>query len=201
MSAMGILRQLTPVPPVSHTLSRVVSSDHTLIGKPLSVTADPVDQVFLDTIDRKLEEVEWLLNYARNANNPIPVASAITTKKVNAPRRLTPMRLLFPLKHHQTTKSAHLPKNDPRRRKLPATDQICSQTCGLTRSMSAMAISQHLASASAIAPVVLGNCGANERRRTRSLPFSFFVQSSAKLIDQNTQLVAIHLDRNLLSDA
>jgi hypothetical protein len=39
-----------------------------------------------DAIDRKLEEVEWLLNYARNANKPILVATAITTKKVSAPR-------------------------------------------------------------------------------------------------------------------
>jgi hypothetical protein len=44
--------------------------------------------------DRKLEEVEWLLNYARNANKPIPVAFAITTKKVNVPRQLTPIGLL-----------------------------------------------------------------------------------------------------------
>jgi len=28
-----------------------------------------------------LEEVEWLLNYARNANKPIPVASAINDEK------------------------------------------------------------------------------------------------------------------------
>jgi hypothetical protein len=53
--------------------------------------------------------VEWLLNYARNANKPILVASAITTKKVNAKRRLTPMRLPNPLTHHQRTKSAHAP--------------------------------------------------------------------------------------------
>ena len=37
---------------------------------------------------------KWLLNSARNANKPTPVASAITTKKVNAPRRLASMRLL-----------------------------------------------------------------------------------------------------------
>ena len=42
----------------------------------------------------KFEEVEkWLLNYARNANKPIRVESAITTKKPNAPRRLPSMRL------------------------------------------------------------------------------------------------------------
>jgi hypothetical protein len=62
-----------------------------------------------DAIDRKLEEVEWLLNYARNANKRIPVASAITTNKVSAPRRLMPRRLLNPATHHQTTESAHLP--------------------------------------------------------------------------------------------
>jgi hypothetical protein len=55
----------------------------------------PVRQVAIfDTIDRKSEEMEWLLNYARNANKPIPVASALTTKKVNAPRRPTPTRFL-----------------------------------------------------------------------------------------------------------
>jgi hypothetical protein len=72
----------------------------------------PVRQVF-DTIDRKLEEVEWLLNYARNANKPIPVAYAITTKKVSAPRRLTPMRLLNPVTHRQRTKSANVPEINP----------------------------------------------------------------------------------------
>jgi hypothetical protein len=66
-----------------------------------------------NTIDRELEEVEWLLNYARNANKPIPVASAITTKKVNAPRRLTLMRLLNRVTHHQKTKSVHLPEINP----------------------------------------------------------------------------------------
>jgi hypothetical protein len=71
-----------------------------------------VDQVFLNAIDCELEEVEWLLNFARNANKPIPVAPAITTKKVNAPRRLTPMRPLIPLKHHQRT-SAQVPEIDP----------------------------------------------------------------------------------------
>jgi hypothetical protein len=76
------------------------------------IHAGPSGRVF-DTIDRKLEEVEWLLNYARNANKPIPVASAITTKKVNAPRRLTPMRLLNPVTHRQKTKSAHVPEINP----------------------------------------------------------------------------------------
>jgi hypothetical protein len=39
-----------------------------------------------------LEEVEeWLLNCATNANKLTLVASAITTKKVNAPKRLASM--------------------------------------------------------------------------------------------------------------
>jgi hypothetical protein len=63
-----------------------------------------------DTIDRKLEEVEWLLNYARNANKPIPVAHAITMKKVSALRRLRPMRLLNPVTHHQRPKSPNVPE-------------------------------------------------------------------------------------------
>jgi hypothetical protein len=72
----------------------------------------PSERIF-DMIDRKLEEVEWPLNYARNANKPIPVVSAITTKKVNAPRRLTPMKLRNPVTRHQRTKSAHLPEINP----------------------------------------------------------------------------------------
>lgn len=64
----------------------------------------------------KLEEVEkWLLNSARNANKPTPVASAITTKKVNAPRRLRSMRLLnHPTRHQETRKVT--PENDGIRR-------------------------------------------------------------------------------------
>jgi hypothetical protein len=79
------------------TLPRVVASDHTPTGIPRNVKLHPdsSDRIF-DTIDRKLEEVEWLLNYARNANKPTPVASANTTKKVNAPRRSAPTRLLNP---------------------------------------------------------------------------------------------------------
>ena len=109
-----MFQQLTPAPPVAHTLSRVVASDHTPIRIPRNVRVHPGPTGRIsDTIDRKLEEVEWLLNYARNANKPIPVASAITTKKANAPRRLTPMRLLNRVTHRQKTKSAHLPEINP----------------------------------------------------------------------------------------
>ena len=79
------------------------------IPRNVKVHPGPSDRIF-DTIDRKLEEVEWLLNYARNANKPIPVASAITTKKVNAPRRSTPTRLIHPVTHPQMTKSAYVPE-------------------------------------------------------------------------------------------
>jgi hypothetical protein len=49
-----------------------------------------------------LEEVKkWLLNYARNANNPIPVVSAITTKRLNVPRRLLSMKSPNRLTSHQ----------------------------------------------------------------------------------------------------
>jgi len=111
---MEILHQLTPAPPVAHTLSRVVASDHTPIGIPRNVRGrpGPSGRIF-DTIDRKLEEVEWLRNYARNANKPIPVASATTTKKVNAPRRLTPIKLLNPVTPRQKTKPAHVPEINP----------------------------------------------------------------------------------------
>jgi hypothetical protein len=93
--------------PVALIFSRLVASDHTPIGIPRKVRVHPGPS------GHELEEVEWLLNYARNANKPIPVASAITTKKVNAPRRLTPMRLLNPVTHRQKTKSAHVPENNP----------------------------------------------------------------------------------------
>jgi hypothetical protein len=54
---------------------------------------------------RELEEVEkWLLNYARNANKPIPVESAITTKKPNAPRRGPSMRVPNLLRCHHKRK-------------------------------------------------------------------------------------------------
>jgi hypothetical protein len=58
-----------------------------------------------DTIYYKLEEVEkWLLNCARNANKPIPVASATTTKKVNVPKRLTSVLLNHVTSHQKTRK-------------------------------------------------------------------------------------------------
>jgi hypothetical protein len=131
------LRQLTPAPPVAHTLSRVVASDHTPIGirRNVRVHPGPSGRIF-DTIDRKLEEVEWRLNYARNVNKPIPVTSAITTKKVNAPRRLTPMRLLNPGTHHQRTKSTHVPEINLEAGSPPLAVRFCS----LTGSISAMAI-------------------------------------------------------------
>src|SRR6478672_3241476 len=106
------------------TLPRVVASDHTPIGIPRNVKVhpSPSDRIF-DTIDRKLEEVEWLLNYARNAKKPIPVACAIMMKKVSAPRRLTPMRLLNPLTHCQRMRSAHVPETNP---EAGSPRQICS---------------------------------------------------------------------------
>ena len=79
------------------------------IPRNVTVHPGPSGRIF-DTINRKLEEVEWLLNYARNANKPIPVAFASTTKKVNAPRRPTPMKLLNPVTHHRKTKSAYVPE-------------------------------------------------------------------------------------------
>jgi hypothetical protein len=114
MSVMAMLRQIDASARVAHALSRVVASDHTPIGMPrnVRVRADPSGRIF-ETFDRKLEEVQCLLNYARSANKPIRVASAITTKKVNAPRRLTPMRLLHALTHHRRNNSVHVPKINP----------------------------------------------------------------------------------------
>jgi hypothetical protein len=69
------------------------------------MTNPPPSGRIFDEIYPKLEELEkWLLNYARNANNPIPVASAITTKKLNAPRRLPSMRLPNHVTGHQKTR-------------------------------------------------------------------------------------------------
>jgi hypothetical protein len=114
MSVTAMLRQLTTAPGLRNALSRVVASDHTPIGIPRNVRVhpDPLDRIF-ETFDRKLEEVQCPLNYARSANKPIRVASAITTKKVNAPRRLTPMRLLHALTHHRRNNSVHVPKINP----------------------------------------------------------------------------------------
>jgi len=51
------------------------------------------------------EEVKkWLLNCARNANKPTPVASAITTKKVNVPKRLMSVLLNHVTSHQKTRK-------------------------------------------------------------------------------------------------
>jgi hypothetical protein len=50
----------------------------------------------------ELEEVKkWLLKYARNANKPIPVESAITMIKLNAPRRRPSMRSPNHVTSHQ----------------------------------------------------------------------------------------------------
>ena len=57
----------------------------------------------------QMEEVEkWLLNCAKNANKPTPVASAITTKKVNAPKRLASTRLLNHATSYQETRKIEL---------------------------------------------------------------------------------------------
>jgi hypothetical protein len=67
----------------------------------------------------KLEEGEkWLLNSARSANKPTPVASAITTTKVNAPRRLALMRLLKQPTSHQKTRKMEV-RYDPEQVSAP----------------------------------------------------------------------------------
>jgi hypothetical protein len=71
----------------------------------LLITKPPPAGRIFDAIHYKLEEVEkWLLNCAKNANKPTPVASAITTKKVNAPKRLASTRLLNHVTSHQETR-------------------------------------------------------------------------------------------------
>ena len=54
---------------------------------------------------------QWLLYYARNANKPIRVAFAITTKKVTAPRPLASMRLLEQAESHPRTRKTET-RND-----------------------------------------------------------------------------------------
>jgi transposase len=52
---------------------------------------------------------EEVLNSARNANKPTPVASAIMTKKVNVPRRLASMGLHNRVTSHRKTKKIDSP--------------------------------------------------------------------------------------------
>jgi hypothetical protein len=61
---------------------------------------------------------KWLLNCAKNANKPTPVASAITTKKVNAPKRLASMRLLNHVTRHQETRKIEV-RYDPAQLSAP----------------------------------------------------------------------------------
>ena len=72
----------------------------------------------------RLEEVEqWLPNFARNANKPTPVASAITTKKVNAPRRLASMRVLKHATSHQKTSKVEVRYHYPEQVSAPLHDK------------------------------------------------------------------------------
>jgi hypothetical protein len=68
---------------------------------------------------------QWLLNYARNANNPIPVASAITTKKLNAPKRLALVTLPNRVTSHQRTREIEVRYEcSGERRFFPAYDSL-----------------------------------------------------------------------------
>ena len=81
-------------------------------------------QVASSTIHYKFEEVEkWLLNCAKNANKPTPVASAITTKRVNARKRLASMRLLNHVTSHQETRKIEV-RYDPEQLSAPS-DKRC----------------------------------------------------------------------------
>jgi hypothetical protein len=83
----------------------MVGSDHTSTEIPRKVKVHAIVSRISDAIHRKLEEVEkWRPNYARNANKPIPVEPAITTKKLNAPTRLASMRLLNRVTSHPKTR-------------------------------------------------------------------------------------------------
>jgi hypothetical protein len=72
-------------------------SDHRIAWPPHS-------GFIFDTIYSRLEKTTtWLLNYARNAGKPTPVASAITTKKVNVPKRLISVLLNHVTSNHVTS--------------------------------------------------------------------------------------------------
>src|SRR5579863_7617838 len=62
-----------------------------------------------DPTNHKPEGAEkWRPNYARNANRPILVALAITTKRANAPRPLAPIRLLNQPSNRQATRKIEI---------------------------------------------------------------------------------------------
>jgi hypothetical protein len=63
-----------------------------------------------NAIYTKFEEVEkCLLNSAGSANKHTPVASAITTKKLSAPRRLASLRLPNRVPSHQKARKIEVP--------------------------------------------------------------------------------------------
>jgi hypothetical protein len=68
---------------------------------------------------------KWLRNYARNANKLTPVALAITTKKVNAPRRLVPMRLLDLITRQLKTKTRKIEFVTIRSKCAPGATTMC----------------------------------------------------------------------------
>src|ERR1700690_43137 len=81
---------------------KVVASDHTSLEIPRKVKVYSTVRSHLRYEFGELEELEkWLPNYARNANKLIRVESAITTKKLNAPKRLPSMRLHNRVTSHQ----------------------------------------------------------------------------------------------------
>ena len=85
---------------------KVVASDHTRMRTPRNVRVHITVGSHLGCdLPKNWEKVrKWLLNYARNANKPIPVESAITMIKLNAPRRLPSMRSPNLLSSHQKRK-------------------------------------------------------------------------------------------------
>ena len=116
---------------------KVVASDHTPMGIPRNLKMQASQQALMSGCDRQFESrrrrqvafsirltanwrkwKKWLLNYARNANKPTPVASAITTKRASAARRLASMRFLNQVISHQKTRKIEV-RCDPEQLSAP----------------------------------------------------------------------------------
>jgi hypothetical protein len=116
---------------------KVVASDHTPMGIPRTLKMQASQQALMSGCGRQFETrrrrqvafsirltanwrkwKKWLLNYARNANKPTPVASAITTKRASAARRLASMRFLNQVISHQKTRKIEV-RCDPEQLSAP----------------------------------------------------------------------------------
>jgi hypothetical protein len=122
MHSTSALKESEEGPSGNAYFVKVVASDHTSLEIPRKVKVHAIVRSHLRCeFPQIVGSGKWLLNYARNANKPIPVESAITTKKLNAPRRLSPMRLPNRVTSHQGTRKIEV-RYDPEQ--LPPCDKI-----------------------------------------------------------------------------